>query len=650
MDEEALAQAASSVGEQKRRTWAGTPRRSKGTRKPSPESPNSERLLNRKAIKTRVRSPRWVKSVLVLVLVAAVAISATGVYLLRDYIWGARADARAAAQAVRDGDLGALSDVLSANRGQRDFAYFFATTVTPRELGDALGAIASGNTEHPLNPRVDADEYEITLTDLAGSLALASHGTGDRKLPKTWTAAFISATTDLKFSPSAEKQGVESGLTVKERTIQDAANRTNLLLLLARGYWSTDFLKSVTEQFHDFAKSEGRDAWPAVDASSGGDFAPAPNGAFLADGMLALTAALATNSEASEWAFTEFLPGQRAIEGTDHEVGKFTHFLLFEYQSTGDTERKHGYGVVLAALSSAATSEQIAERTAENPKLIQIVKSSEGPLHDAQVIEALALDVQKVQGAECSGDPRTWGNCTAKFVQAIWNWLKQWLHVILDVLALATFLPFPFGAIGVAAAAVNATWYALEGDFASAGLSLATAVPGVAFGKVAQWASKSGKLAAGSEATLQSAKQASVVASVAKQWRPIPAWKDCALASTSGGIVVKYGSNWNRAQKRAADEKAKALNRAAADGQLAKSKSNRSSESASSIYRKQTGKDVPRGSDVDHTIELQLGGKDDVSNMRPLDKTVNSSFGAQISRQLAPLAMGTPVPAVAICR
>lgn len=56
---------------------------------------------------------------------------------------------------------------------------------------------------------------------------------------------------------------------------------------------------------------------------------------------------------------------------------------------------------------------------------------------------------------------------------------------------------------------------------------------------------------------------------------------------------------------------------------------------------KKAGGKVAEGEDVDHTIELQVGGADEVSNMKPLDKSVNRSFGSQIRNKIKNLPEGT---------
>jgi hypothetical protein len=52
---------------------------------------------------------------------------------------------------------------------------------------------------------------------------------------------------------------------------------------------------------------------------------------------------------------------------------------------------------------------------------------------------------------------------------------------------------------------------------------------------------------------------------------------------------------------------------------------------------------------VDHTLDLQLGGADEVFNMNPLDNSVNRSLGAQIGARTRRLPVGTCITSVRIC-
>ncbi|CAH0446051.1 hypothetical protein LMG9673_04746 [Ralstonia pseudosolanacearum] len=108
-------------------------------------------------------------------------------------------------------------------------------------------------------------------------------------------------------------------------------------------------------------------------------------------------------------------------------------------------------------------------------------------------------------------------------------------------------------------------------------------------------------------------------------------------------LTLHYKEGWTDAQRAAADAKVDALNGTG----LVVTPVVRSGTSASRRY-KAAGGEVPKNSDVDHTIDLQLGGPDTRSNMAPLDSSVNRSLGAQIQQRTKDLSPGTPVNSVKI--
>ena len=103
-------------------------------------------------------------------------------------------------------------------------------------------------------------------------------------------------------------------------------------------------------------------------------------------------------------------------------------------------------------------------------------------------------------------------------------------------------------------------------------------------------------------------------------------------------IELKYKEGCTAEQKPEADAKVKALS----DATTVKTPANRGGTSASSRYKSAYGKSsVPSGYDVDHTIDLQLGGADDILNMNPLDMSVNRSLGVQIKNAIKDYPDGT---------
>lgn len=370
----------------------------------------------------------------------------------------ARIDAAATVTALRAGDLTDVGRRLKAHRSDRDFAFSFASFTTPSDLGDALPSLADAYA--------DPGDYELALTDLAGVIALATHGSQERTLPTEWTDGLVTAMTtpDVRSDDAPQRQH------------QDLANKQNLLLLLSRGYWSTAFLKTATAAIWQLDHDQGRYAW----LGSGFDdarYSPAPGGAYLTDGVLALTAALTANPEASNWAFTTFQPTSVTVSYDDgeHELGAFAHHLFLEHEFPGGSdEGSVGMTAGLTALSAAINETE--QGPDDDPA------EGSGPMADSLVLQAMA---KSSQDSGCSINPLDYGHCAKVAVKALVGWTKKWGHQALGILSSTAYSPPPFNAIGVAASVTNATWYAIEGDYARAGLSLATAVPGLGFAKLA---------------------------------------------------------------------------------------------------------------------------------------------------------------------
>ena len=382
-----------------------------------------------------------------------------------------RAEAINAAQDLQRGDLSAADAQLAQHAGDLDFAEAFAAAASPRIVGDALGKAGSAAAA------ADPHTYEITLTRLANTLALATHATVDSPAATPWTTDFVAA-----LIPPAQP-------AADERAAQDVANSQNLLLLLARGYWSTDVLKAVTAAFWTADHGPAGPAWP-VPVLAGAHYAPAPTGTSLSDGALALTAALTANAPAGHWAFTAFQPGTTTLgSGEDaRTVGRYTHYLLAEHRADAPAQdERPGMTAVLTALSETAA----ASPPVQTPE-------PGTPAADLLVLQSIADSA-----GEDHGGPFGWARDLAG---AIGSFLKDSAHMIVSVLSMA---PPPFG---VVAGVADAAWSAIASDYAAAGLSLAAAVTGLGFAKMALKA-KSG-LAAQKAAT-----EADEVAKVADEVR-----------------------------------------------------------------------------------------------------------------------------------
>ena len=108
-------------------------------------------------------------------------------------------------------------------------------------------------------------------------------------------------------------------------------------------------------------------------------------------------------------------------------------------------------------------------------------------------------------------------------------------------------------------------------------------------------------------------------------------------------LGLTYKPGWTAAQRAEADSKVRMLS----EGDTVVTQSSRSGTSAASRYRK-AGNDIPPGCDIDHAVDLQLGGSDTVSNMWPLNSSVNRSLGSQIHHQIKELPYGTIIDQVTI--
>ena len=104
---------------------------------------------------------------------------------------------------------------------------------------------------------------------------------------------------------------------------------------------------------------------------------------------------------------------------------------------------------------------------------------------------------------------------------------------------------------------------------------------------------------------------------------------NCKLIKNDDGTYdaeLSYKEDWTPEQRAEADAKCKALTEADTKKTNVEGKRKKSKTSK---YRKDNS--IPSSQDVDHTIDLQLGGIDDATNMNGLDKSVNRSLGSQIN-------------------
>jgi hypothetical protein len=120
-----------------------------------------------------------------------------------------------------------------------------------------------------------------------------------------------------------------------------------------------------------------------------------------------------------------------------------------------------------------------------------------------------------------------------------------------------------------------------------------------------------------------------------------------ALVHNCRGVTLNltFMPGWSPRQVAAARAKVAALNRA---DRLVVTKVNRGS-SARSVWER-AGRSAGDDVDVDHIIDLQLGGTDELGNMRLLNSSVNRSLGSQVSRRIKSLGLepGTVIRRITI--
>ena len=116
-----------------------------------------------------------------------------------------------------------------------------------------------------------------------------------------------------------------------------------------------------------------------------------------------------------------------------------------------------------------------------------------------------------------------------------------------------------------------------------------------------------------------------------------------ATAQESEQVVVrlKYKKGWSEEQRAQADAKVAALNKADTSVRNVKGEKRKN---VRKMYIEEYGKDsIPANHDIDHIIDKQLGGTDDISNLAPLDRSVNRSLGSQIHHQIKDMKAGTKI-------
>ena len=123
----------------------------------------------------------------------------------------------------------------------------------------------------------------------------------------------------------------------------------------------------------------------------------------------------------------------------------------------------------------------------------------------------------------------------------------------------------------------------------------------------------------------------------------IPGNNSQSSLSIEASLRLRYMPEWTAEQLASANLKVGVLNLA----DTTVSQAVRGGKSARSMFAKENGPIAP-SYDIDHLIDLQLGGSHILHNFWPLDSSVNRSLGAQIQKQIQGLPPGTKITGVTI--
>ncbi|MFT4082992.1 MAG: DNA/RNA non-specific endonuclease [Nocardioides sp.] len=331
----------------------------------------------------------------------------------------AKAQAAAAAKALKSGDTSTLVKILDKQGYDPYFAHALAQQVSPVDLENI---VMDQQGYGQLKGGVSKGDYEHLLTSLASTFSLASRGTGDLDLGPTWRDEFLQEMTAPKFRGDTNDSDAYRDLDQRE------AARSALLLIFERGQWSTPFLKDATRRI---ATMDSRGMVPWTTPGSGYEWAIEPNGTrnYAQDPVKSLMLALAHNPAAAKWAFTQGDTSTVSLGGDDVPVNGFLHQVLLEHRWVNDSDSSVAMLALQAAINGDKTS-------------------------------PIALDVQTISDS-LAEQKKKWDETP---------WYKKWGHTILDVIGM---IPV----IGDVANVPNAAWYALEGDWADAGVTAAGMIP-----------------------------------------------------------------------------------------------------------------------------------------------------------------------------
>lgn len=159
-----------------------------------------------------------------------------------------------------------------------------------------------------------------------------------------------------------------------------------------------------------------------------------------------------------------------------------------------------------------------------------------------------------------------------------------------------------------------------EGDMSTGDFALAAALTFIPGGKLVGAAGKGLSAATrGASAAVRTSSVAAKITGVASRVR--------VAEDGVTEIAIKMKKGWSQEQIDAMITKINQVNDR--NPVVTRVEEQARNPSATSIWRR-AGREFEPGKDVDHILDLRLGGKNSLANMQLLDSSVNRSFGAQI--------------------
>lgn len=333
-----------------------------------------------------------------------------------------------------------LVDLLAENGTDPYFAYELALQVSPEEVADLV--IDASNTRRSLvrnsslSPDIEDvekfdEQYEALLDGLGTTFGTATQGTGDHALPEGYATSWSDAITD----ENPETLGQASALG----------------LVISRGSFSTPFLTTVATDVYDYERQvDTRDMWynRAHSMSEGfgaidpvhGDDEGAPTGyTEYYDPLAGIMAAVGRNPEAAHQLFGTGPTVTIEGGGKTATTNAFLEYVLVKRRWPVD-DGAGSNAAIAAAITPFEGGDTISAAIATDAREIFDIKAAE------------------VEEARENQNP-----------------FSEIGHLVLDGLGLIPLIGEPVDAI-------NAVWYAAEGNTVDAALSGAALIPFLGWG------------------------------------------------------------------------------------------------------------------------------------------------------------------------